>query len=98
MLFDFAADGADHTKRYNNIKSMYDTESAFSYYGIAIELSSDRYFGGNVTELTSLSMDADAGIGLLGVWIGVGVSLLIVAGGAVGVIFYIKKRKKEVAS
>lgn len=98
MLFDFAADGADHTKRYNNIKSMYDTESAFSYYGIEIELSSDRYFGGNLTELTLLSMDADAGIGLLGVWIGVGVSLLVVAGGAVGVIFYIKKRKKEVAS
>lgn len=98
IIIDFAADGAEHTKRYNNIKSIYDADSAFTYYGIEISLSSDRYFGGNVTELLSLSMDADAGIGPVAIWIGVGIGVLVLAGATVGVIFYVKKRKKVVES
>lgn len=36
MIFDFAVENEKHTKRYNNIKSVYDQDSAFTYYGIKL--------------------------------------------------------------
>lgn len=52
MLIDFAVDGEEHTKRYNNIKSIYDTESAFSYYGIKIKTPQ---VGGNISGSTTVN-------------------------------------------
>ena len=93
MIFDFAADGAEHTKRYNNIKSLYDADSAFTYYGILIPLSSDRYFGTNVTELPVFDINTEVS-GLGGIIIGAAIAVVVLAAAATTTVIIIKKKKK----